>query len=194
MRGSSRRGSREDEYLHAWESKSCNLSIEYRTSDQKTLQEEIKELREFFLSNLEGKGCEVRQIGCLTSQSTICQSYMWRLEAKGRPRSLSPRKGCFKCRDKSHFHWDCPKTVGQQMQVFLMRETGHILRRIVHKKERIDKIYQEQITKLMMEMSPVSRIGKKLVDGQSQFQLKWRWDRSNRWHGCLWFCLIEGIR
>ena len=137
MRRSSRRVSWEDEYLHAGESKSGILLSKSRTSEQKTLQEEIKELRELFLNNL---------------------------EAKGRQRSPSPSKGCFKCGDKSHFQRDCPTNKQANTECYYCGDPEHF-KKDCPLKERNEKLYKEQNHSIDegndTTVKPVLQIGKK---------------------------------
>ncbi|KAK3097999.1 hypothetical protein FSP39_015198 [Pinctada imbricata] len=117
MRRSSRRVSWEDQYLDVGESKGGVFAIKSPASDQKTIQEEIKELKELFLSNL---------------------------EAKRRPRSPSPSKGCFKCGDKNHFQRDCPTNKSSaNTGCYNCGDPAHF-KKDCPQKERSDKINQEQ--------------------------------------------------
>ena len=137
MRRSSRRVSWEDEYLHAGEPKSGILLSKSHNSEQKTLQDEIKELRELFLSNL---------------------------EAKGRQRSPSPSKGCFKCGDKSHFQRDCPTNKQANTECYYCGDPEHFKKDCPLKK-RNDKLYKEQNHSIDegndTTVKPVLQIGKK---------------------------------
>ena len=137
MRRSSRQVSLEDEYVHAGESKSGILSSKSRTSEQKTVQEEIQELRELFLSNL---------------------------KTKGRQRSPSPSKGCFKCGDKSHFQRDCPTNKQANTECYYCGDPEHF-KKDCPLKERNDKVYKEQNYSIDegndTTVKPVLQIGKK---------------------------------
>ena len=137
MRRSSRRVSWEDEYLHAGESKSGILLSKSHTSEQKTLQEEIKELRELFPSNM---------------------------EAKSRPRSPSQSKGCYKCGDKSHFQRDCPTNKQANKECYYCGDPEHFQKDCPLKK-RNNNLHQEQNHSIEegndTTVKPVLQIGKK---------------------------------
>ena len=117
MRRNSRRVSWEDEYLDTGESKGSIFAIKYPTFDQKTIQEEIKELKELFLSNM---------------------------EAKRRPRSPSPSKGCYKCGDKSHLQRDCPTNKQANKECNLYCWDPEHFQNDCPLKKRNDKLHQEQ--------------------------------------------------